>query len=366
MAQTQGKLRGYLLGVMAAASYGTIPLFTLPLYGVGMNADSILLLRYLLAILVLGVMLRARGHSFRVGRRDLLWLAAGGVMMSLSSITLFASYLYMPAGIASTLLFVYPIMVAVIMAALFHEKIGLSTVVCLAAACGGDMRKALGSLEFAVAGAAETDGAKRLTTEAVRQVAQRSSQRYDKSDDMHYDCISALQKSIRGSDPDAAVHYLARILEAGDLLSACRRLLVIAAEDVGLAYPQAIPIVKACVDSALQLGLPEARLPLAQAIIAICESPKSNSVCAAVDAAMADAEKGGYGAVPVHLRDTHYAGHDRIGSGDGYKYPHDYPGHYVRQNYMPVELQGKKYYFPSDMGHEATIRKNQEIREGCK
>lgn len=137
MAQTQGKLRGYLLGVMAAASYGTIPLFTLPLYGVGMNADSILLLRYLLAILILGVMLRARGHSFRVGRRDLLWLAAGGVMMSLSSITLFASYLYMPAGIASTLLFVYPIMVAVIMAALFHEKIGLSTVVCLAAACGG-------------------------------------------------------------------------------------------------------------------------------------------------------------------------------------------------------------------------------------
>lgn len=135
----------------------------------------------------------------------------------------------------------------------------------LAAACGGDMRKALGSLEFAVAGAAGTDGAKRLTTEAVRQVAQRSSQRYDKSDDMHYDCISALQKSIRGSDPDAAVHYLARILEAGDLLSACRRLLVIAAEDVGLAYPQAIPIVKACVDSALQLGLPEARLPLADA-----------------------------------------------------------------------------------------------------
>ena len=124
----------------------------------------------------------------------------------------------------------------------------------LAAACGGDMRKALGSLEFAVAGAAGTDGAKRLTTEAVRQVAQRSSQRYDKSDDMHYDCISALQKSIRGSDPDAAVHYLARILEAGDLLSACRRLLVIAAEDVGLAYPQAIPIVKACVDSALQLA----------------------------------------------------------------------------------------------------------------
>lgn len=114
------------------------------------------------------------------------------------------------------------------------------------------------------------------------------------------------------------------------------------------------------------VGMPEARLPLAQAIIAICESPKSNSVCAAVDAAMADAEKGGYGAVPVHLRDTHYAGHDRISSGDGYKYPHDYPGHYVRQNYMPVELQGKKYYFPSDMGHEATIRKNQEIREGCK
>ena len=132
------------------------------------------------------------------------------------------------------------------------------------------------------------------------------------------------------------------------------------------AYCSAAAIVAAMHEGLRAVGLPEARLPLAQAIIAICESPKSNSVCAAVDAAMADAEKGGYGAVPVHLRDTHYAGHDRIGSGDGYKYPHDYPGHYVRQNYMPVELQGKKYYFPSDMGHEATIRKNQEIREGCK
>lgn len=137
MAQTQGKLKGYLLGVVAAASYGTIPLFTLPLYGVGMNADSILLLRYLLAIIILGVMLRARGHDFRVSRRDLLWLAGGGVMMSLSSITLFASYLHMPAGIASTLLFVYPIMVAVIMACFFRERMGLSTIVCLIAAVGG-------------------------------------------------------------------------------------------------------------------------------------------------------------------------------------------------------------------------------------
>ena len=145
-----------------------------------------------------------------------------------------------------------------------------------------------------------------------------------------------------------------------------RRIIAHASEDVGLANPIAMLQAEAAARAVEFVGMPEARLPLAQAIIAICESPKSNSVCAAVDAAMADAEKGGYGAVPVHLRDTHYAGHDRIGSGDGYKYPHDYPGHYVRQNYMPVELQGKKYYFPSDMGHEATIRKNQEIREGCK
>ncbi|MEG2652370.1 MAG: replication-associated recombination protein A, partial [Ruthenibacterium sp.] len=173
----------------------------------------------------------------------------------------------------------------------------------LGTACGGDMRKALCSLEFALAALppqgecaddAEnlTDGAQHITREMVQQVAQRSSQHYDKSDDDHYDSISALQKSIRGSDPDAAVHYLARILEGGDMLSACRRLLVIAAEDVGLAYPQAIPIVKACVDSALQLGLPEARLPLADAAILLASAPKSNSGHNAINAVIADLQSG--------------------------------------------------------------------------
>ena len=214
----------------------------------------------------------------------------------------------------------------------------------LAAACGGDMRKALGSLEFAVAGAAGTDGAKRLTTEAVRQVAQRSSQRYDKSDDMHYDCISALQKSIRGSDPDAAVHYLARILEAGDLLSACRRLLVIAAEDVGLAYPQAIPIVKACVDSALQLGLPEARLPLADAAVLMATAPKSNSAHNAILAAEQDLRRGKAGPVPRQLQNKHFDGEDAAQKGQNYLYPHDYPGHWVKQQYLPDALAGVRYY----------------------
>ena len=214
----------------------------------------------------------------------------------------------------------------------------------LAAACGGDMRKALGSLEFAVAGAAGTDGAKRLTTEAVRQVAQRSSQRYDKSDDMHYDCISALQKSIRGSDPDAAVHYLARILEAGDLLSACRRLLVIAAEDVGLAYPQAIPIVKACVDSALQLGLPEARLPLADAAVLMATAPKSNSAHNAILAAEQDLRRGKTGPVPRQLQNKHFDGEDAAQKGQNYLYPHDYPGHWVKQQYLPDALAGVRYY----------------------
>lgn len=214
----------------------------------------------------------------------------------------------------------------------------------LAAACGGDMRKALGSLEFAVAGAAGTDGAKRLTTEAVRQVAQRSSQRYDKSNDMHYDCISALQKSIRGSDPDAAVHYLARILEAGDLLSACRRLLVIAAEDVGLAYPQAIPIVKACVDSALQLGLPEARLPLADAAVLMATAPKSNSAHNAILAAEQDLRRGKTGPVPRQLQNKHFDGEDAAQKGQNYLYPHDYPGHWVKQQYLPDALAGVRYY----------------------
>ena len=214
----------------------------------------------------------------------------------------------------------------------------------LASACGGDMRKALGCLEFAAAALPEKDGVRTLTEQVVQQVTQRAAQRYDKSDDMHYDCISALQKSIRGSDPDAAVHYLARILEGGDMLSACRRLLVIAAEDVGLAYPQAIPIVKACVDSALQLGLPEARLPLADAAILLATAPKSNSAHNAILAAMEDLRKGRGGPVPRQLQNRHFDGEDNQNKGQHYLYPHDYPNHWVAQQYLPDALVGTKYY----------------------
>ena len=214
----------------------------------------------------------------------------------------------------------------------------------LSTACGGDMRKALGSLEFAVAAAKAQDGAKTLTLDMVQQVAQRSSQHYDKSDDAHYDSISALQKSIRGSDPDAAVHYLARILEGGDLLSACRRLLVIAAEDVGLAYPMAIPIVKACVDSALQLGLPEARLPLADAAVLLATSPKSNSAHNAINAAIADLQSGKTGDVPRQLQNKHFDGADSAKKGQHYLYPHDYENHWVKQQYLPDALRNTTYY----------------------
>ena len=210
----------------------------------------------------------------------------------------------------------------------------------LAAAGGGDLRKALGCLEFAAAAAGEGE----ITLELVRQVAARAAGRYDKGDDEHYDCLSALQKSIRGSDPDAAIHYLARILAGGDLLSACRRLLVIAAEDVGLAYPQAIAITKACVDSALQLGLPEARIPLADAALLLATAPKSNSGEAAINAAMADLEHGRSGPVPRHLQNKHFDGEDALVKGQHYLYPHDFPGHWVRQQYLPDALAGRRYY----------------------
>lgn len=237
----------------------------------------------------------------------------------------------------------------------------------IARIAGGDTRAALGAVELAVLTTpADAQGIIHITLAVAEESIQKPMIRCDES--LYYDMLSAsaspcaartVTRRWRGSH--------GRLIYAGvDPKLIARRIIAHASEDVGLANPIAMLQAEAAARAVEFVGMPEARLPLAQAIIAICESPKSNSVCAAVDAAMADAEKGGYGAVPVHLRDTHYAGHDRIGSGDGYKYPHDYPGHYVRQNYMPVELQGKKYYFPSDMGHEATIRKNQEIREGRK
>ncbi len=214
----------------------------------------------------------------------------------------------------------------------------------MATACGGDVRKAVGSLELLAGAAKPQAGEKRITVEMVEQVAQRSSMSYDRDSDNHYDTISALQKSIRGSDPDAAIHYLARLMEAGDLLSACRRLLVIAAEDVGLAYPQAIPIVKACVDSALQLGLPEAQLPLADAVILLATAPKSNSAHNAILAAREDLRRGRSGPVPRQLQNKHYDGADAKIKGQNYLYPHDYPDHWVAQQYLPDQLVGTVYY----------------------
>ena len=229
---------------------------------------------------------------------------------------------------------------------------GESTKVCmdedacayLAESAGGDLRKALGCLDFAVTAAPIEDGEKHITLEMIQQVTRRTAMRYDREGDDHYDIVSAYQKSMRGSDPDAALHYLARLLVAGDLLSPCRRLLCIACEDIGLAWPQAIPIVKACVDSALQLGLPEARLPLADATILLCTAPKSNAGVLAIDAAMADVKNGRTGDIPAYLKDSHYSGAKKLGRGLTYQYPHPYPGHYYPQQYLPDEIRDRVYY----------------------
>ena len=236
----------------------------------------------------------------------------------------------------------------------------------IARIAGGDTRAALGAVELAVLTTpAGEDGVIHVDLAVAEESIQKPMLRCDES--LYYDMLSAFCKSLRGSDSDAALAWFARLIYAGvDPRIICRRVIAHASEDVGQANPMVMLQAQAAAADLELVGMPEARLPIAQAIIALCESPKSNSVCAAVDAAMADAEKGGYSPVPVHLRDTHYAGHDRIGSGDGYKYPHDFPGHWVKQEYMPPEVKGKKYYKPTEMGHEATILKNQQAREGRK
>ncbi len=214
----------------------------------------------------------------------------------------------------------------------------------LAQASGGDMRKALNGLEFSV-GAAKIEGEKKVVYLAdVEQVAQRSSMRYDRAGDEHYDILSAYQKSMRGSDVDAALHYLARLLEAGDLPSACRRLLVCACEDVGLAYPQIMPLVKSAVDIALQVGLPEGRIPLADAVVLVCLAPKSNTAYQALDKAIADVKRGKSGPVPRNLQNKHFDGEDSKVKGQFYLYPHSYPNAYVKQQYLPDVLQKTSYY----------------------
>jgi len=214
---------------------------------------------------------------------------------------------------------------------------------CIASACGGDVRKAINAVELLSQAAMPTDGKLRITVADTLQVAQRSAMRYDRDGDAHYDILSALQKSIRGSDPDAAVHYLARLLEAGDMLSACRRLLVIAAEDIGLAYPMAIAVTKACVDAALQIGLPEARLPLAEAAVLLATAPKSNSAHDAIIAAMADLKRGKTGDIPRQLQNVH-ADTTGFDNQQNYLYPHVFPNHWVEQQYLPDALKNVRYY----------------------
>ena len=213
----------------------------------------------------------------------------------------------------------------------------------IASCCGGDVRKAMNAVELLLNAAKRREGKLLVTMEDTKMAAQRSAMRYDRAGDDHYDILSALQKSIRGSDPDAACHYLARLLEAGDLISACRRLMVIACEEVGLAYPQGIPIVKACVDAANMLGLPEARIPLGDAAVLMATAPKSNSAHLALDAAMADVRAGRTGDYPRHLQNVH-ADSTGLEREQGYLYPHNFPHHYVKQQYLPDQLAGVRYY----------------------
>lgn len=222
-------------------------------------------------------------------------------------------------------------------------------------ASAGDVRRALNMLEL---GIMLTDGAgeSEITDDTANQILEGNSVRYDREGDEHYDIVSAYQKSMRGSDPDAAVYYLARLLAAGDLPSACRRLLVCANEDVGLAYPQIIPIVKAAVDTALEVGLPEARIPLANAVILVATSPKSNSVYKAINTALSDVQSGVTGDIPRHLQNKHCDGEDAEIKGQNYRYPHDYEKHYVNQQYLPDNIKNRKYYEFGDNKNEQKFK----------
>lgn len=227
----------------------------------------------------------------------------------------------------------------------YEIQISTDAIKHMAHASNGDVRKALNSLEVACMSSLCADSKEIVVTlETAEDATQKRAMRYDKDGDSHYDILSAFQKSIRGSDPDAAVHYLARLVAAEDMQSICRRLLVIASEDVGLAYPQAISVVKSCVDAALQLGFPEARIPLAEAVILLATAPKSNSAICAIDDALQDLEKNDSGDIPLHLKDSHYGGAKKLGRGEEYKYPHAFPNNYVYQQYLPDNIKDKKYY----------------------
>ncbi|MBP3330864.1 MAG: replication-associated recombination protein A [Clostridia bacterium] len=226
----------------------------------------------------------------------------------------------------------------------------------ISSGCGGDVRKAINTVELSVLSTRLSDGVRKITLDCVKELTQKSAMKYDREGDEHYDILSAFQKSMRGSDPDAALHYLARLLEAGDMPSACRRLIVCACEDVGLAYPMIIPIVKAAVDSALMVGLPEARIPLADAVVLVATSPKSNSAHIAYDIAAEDLRQGNSGPIPRTLQNKHYDGEDNNNKGQFYKYPHDYPNRWVEQQYLPDVLKNKKYYVPGENKNEQAAK----------
>lgn len=228
----------------------------------------------------------------------------------------------------------------------------------ISATSGGDVRKALNALEVSVMAAApDSNGKISVDISAAEQATQKKSMRYDKDGDSHYDVLSAFQKSMRGSDPDAAVHYLARLLEGGDMQSAIRRMLVCAAEDVGLAYPMALVTAKAAADSALMLGMPEARIPLAEAVIMIATAPKSNSAINAIDSAISDITNTDVGDIPDSLKDAHYGGAEKLGHGIEYKYPHAFENHYVKQQYLPDNIKDKIYYEFGDNKTESAAKK---------
>lgn len=231
------------------------------------------------------------------------------------------------------------------------------TAAYIAQACGGDVRKAMNAVELCVLSSPLADGKRTVSLDCAKALTQKSAMRYDRAGDDHYDILSAFQKSMRGSDPDAALHYLARLLEAGDLPSACRRLMVCAAEDVGLAYPMILPIVKAAVDMANMVGLPEARIPLADAVVLVCTSPKSNSAYLAFDRALTDVRNGKSGPIPRTLQNVHCDGADNPNKGQFYLYPHDYENHWVSQQYLPDVLKNTQYY------HFGTNRSEQAAKE---
>jgi len=235
----------------------------------------------------------------------------------------------------------------------------------IAGACGGDLRKAMNAVEVLFSAGVSQNGTIAITLDDVKAVSQKSALRADRDGDNFYDLLSALQKSIRGSDPDAAVHYLARLLEAGQLQSACRRLMVIAAEDVGLAYPMIIPIVKSCVDMALMLGMPEARIPLGDAAVLMATSPKSNTGHVALDSALEDVRKGKGGDFPRHLQNMHVDTYTQERE-QGYQYPHNFPNRWVKQQYLPDELVGTQYYRYGENKVEQTARQYWQTIKGDK